>query len=518
MLTIFSIPKPFKDPHIINIQTNAVKSWINLGSEVEVILLGDDFGVADFCRENNIQHIKDVKCNKFGTPMLDSAFDLVRRKAENQLIMFVNADIILTSDILKIIGFLPSDNFLVVGRRWDIDMPVLINYSDGEWEEKLNDDIKVRGTLHPPVGSDYFIFNKESFKDLPAFAVGRAGWDNWMIEAAAKRRMKIIDASPSIRVIHQNHDYGHKGDVGFKIEDKANQSLLGRRHNVFILANANYQLTDNGLRKKIFEAANWRRKFKDNFPKIALPVLDLFRKSLVVAVLVCRRLTKFINILSFYIGQDECKKLSDCVLLARLIERQPAGSDRNLEYPWMLENMMIKQGKILDVGSTASDLLYDFLPKEVELNSLDLNDKPIKNPGVKFTVGDIRKTIYPSDYFDIISCISTLEHIGVAGRYGSDDDPDGDIQAMEEMKRILAPDGIILLTVPYGIKDILPINKLYNKERFSRLFRDFSDRKVVYKKYFKKYGLWLTVDEEEAAKTDMIDDRWYAIAFVKLRK
>ncbi|PJA10306.1 hypothetical protein COX68_00905, partial [Candidatus Falkowbacteria bacterium CG_4_10_14_0_2_um_filter_41_15] len=86
------------------------------------------------------------------------------------------------------------------------------------------------------------------------------------------------------------------------------------------------------------------------------------------------------------------------------------------------------------------------------------------------------------------------------------------------IKRILKSGGAALISVPYGIKDVLPINKLYNKGRINELLRDFSSMEIEYKKYSKKFNLWLTVDEAEAAKTDMIKDRWYAIAFIKAKK
>jgi ubiquinone/menaquinone biosynthesis C-methylase UbiE len=244
--------------------------------------------------------------------------------------------------------------------------------------------------------------------------------------------------------------------------------------------------------------------------------LTLLRGFFSLIIKIDKKIIRFINAPLFYLEQSECRKFSDCRLLAKLIYSQPPNSDRYLEYPWLLENIRITGGKILDVGSTASNMLYNFLPKEVQIYSIDLNSKNIESAAVKFSVGDIRKTNYEDNYFDVISCISTLEHIGVAGRYGSDDDPSGDLKAVKEMARILKPGGTILLTVPYGTRDVLPINKLYNKERINELFKDFFSVEIEYRKYFQKFHLWLTTNEVEAAKTDMIKDLWYAIAFIKV--
>ena len=42
LLTVFSAPKPFTNPHIALIQRNALQSWLNLGDGVEVLLVGDE--------------------------------------------------------------------------------------------------------------------------------------------------------------------------------------------------------------------------------------------------------------------------------------------------------------------------------------------------------------------------------------------------------------------------------------------------------------------------------------------
>ena len=46
-LVIFTAPKPFKNPHISTIQTNAIKSWTQMGKDVEIVLLGNDEGIAE---------------------------------------------------------------------------------------------------------------------------------------------------------------------------------------------------------------------------------------------------------------------------------------------------------------------------------------------------------------------------------------------------------------------------------------------------------------------------------------
>ncbi|MFA9404095.1 MAG: glycosyl transferase family 2, partial [Anaerolineales bacterium] len=70
MLTIFSPPKPFQGK-IDVIQRNAIESWIALGDEVEIVLVGDELGLADVAAEYGVGHVEDVARNKYGTPLLD---------------------------------------------------------------------------------------------------------------------------------------------------------------------------------------------------------------------------------------------------------------------------------------------------------------------------------------------------------------------------------------------------------------------------------------------------------------
>jgi len=56
MLTLFSCPKPFLGPFNV-IQRNAIQSWQRLGSEVEVILMGDDQGTSEVAEEFVSPHL-----------------------------------------------------------------------------------------------------------------------------------------------------------------------------------------------------------------------------------------------------------------------------------------------------------------------------------------------------------------------------------------------------------------------------------------------------------------------------
>ncbi len=209
LITLFSAPKPFTDPHIAMIQRNAIKSWTLL-PDVEVILLGEEEGLAQATKELGVKHLPNVTSNTNGTPLISSMFQLARENSNSPLLCIINADMLLMSDFVEAAKQVMKlkDKFVLLSQRWDLDVTQLIEFTEG-WQDRLSSIVHSQGQLHRPAGSDFFLFPKSCYQDIPDFAIGRAGWDNWMIYKARKEKWFVIDCTPSVMIIHQNHDYSH---------------------------------------------------------------------------------------------------------------------------------------------------------------------------------------------------------------------------------------------------------------------------------------------------------------------
>ena len=252
LLTIFSAPKPFTDPHIATIQRNAIQSWLHLGSQVDVLLVGEEPGLGEVADEYSVKLLPQVRRNKSGTPLVNSIFDLARQECQSPLLAYVNADILLLPDILEAARQVSSNaaEFLVVGQRWDLEVNEPLEYSTG-WDERLRSDVQESGRLHQPAGSDFFIFPRALFTQLPEFAIGRAGWDNWMIYYARQQGWLVVDGTPSIMVIHQDHDYGHlpDGKPHYTLdESRKNEAMAGGSANLYMVLDSQKQLRNGALR------------------------------------------------------------------------------------------------------------------------------------------------------------------------------------------------------------------------------------------------------------------------------
>lgn len=216
LLTLFSAPKPFTDPATSLSQQNAIRSWSKLPG-VDVLLLGEEEGLGQAAREIGVRHVGDVRKNPNGVPLISSMLQCARESSASPLLGIVNADVVLMPDFVEVArttmrllgaktGRLPG--FLLVSRRWDLDVRLPLDFS-GDWDTKLRTLAHQAGSLHRPTGSDVFVFPPQCYADMPDFAIGRAGWDNWMIYKARKEGWRVIDCTPSACVVHQNHDYRH---------------------------------------------------------------------------------------------------------------------------------------------------------------------------------------------------------------------------------------------------------------------------------------------------------------------
>jgi len=232
------------------IQRNAIKSWTLL-PDIEVILLGEEIGLVETARELGVKHIPNVKCNNNGTPLISSMFQLARENSHSDLLCIINADMILMPDFIQAAKQVikSKDKFVLLSQRWDLDVTQPIEFTEG-WQNRLSSMVHGQGSLHRPAGSDFFLFPLSSYFDIPDFTIGRAGWDNWMIYKARKEKWSVIDCTPSVMIVHQNHDYSHLpgGKPHYEHPDtNENIRLAGGEANIrYTILDATHQLAAGG--------------------------------------------------------------------------------------------------------------------------------------------------------------------------------------------------------------------------------------------------------------------------------
>ena len=278
MITFFTTGKPFRG-HSATIQRNALRSWQLLHPSVEVILFGDEEGAADVAKELGIRHVEQVRrvdesarCAlplREGTrskamrsaiqnspKILPSFFDLAQRMARHELVCYINCDIVLPVEFLDALKAVDAIRgaFLMVGRRWDTNVPESIAFEDRAWEEKLRERARMQGRQSSGDWIDFFVFRKGLYLGkMPEMVIGRVYWDQWLVWKARRMGAAVVDASEAVMAIHQNHDYGYhpagKEGVWTDALAQRNYKLAGGRWHLRTIDDATHVLGPAGLRQ-----------------------------------------------------------------------------------------------------------------------------------------------------------------------------------------------------------------------------------------------------------------------------
>lgn len=252
-VTIFTMPRCFKPP-FRTLQYNAIRSWKALDPTPEIILCGNDEGVAEAAAELKVVHIPDIKLSETGGPLIDSVFSVSKSKAKNDVLACVNSDIILVSDFLDTLDTVTSvfpHRFMIVGQRWDLEIPHYINFSNSSWEDILRVETTQYGKLHPACGIDYFVFEKKiEIKMLP-FPVGRTCWDNWFILQALRIGIDVVDATEKLFAVHQEHRQFHiKEYMNNRTGKESTECRKLAQGSMADIGSANWKFLNNKLIKK----------------------------------------------------------------------------------------------------------------------------------------------------------------------------------------------------------------------------------------------------------------------------
>lgn len=131
----------------------------------------------------------------------------------------------------------------------------------------------------------------------------------------------------------------------------------------------------------------------------------------------------------------------------------------------------IKPDKHIDISSTLHfcSIISAFIPVEF----YDFRPAPLTLSQLHCGRADLTNLQFESNSIHSLSCMHTVEHIGL-GRYGDPLDPEGDLKAIRELKRVLAPGGNLLFVVPVGqAKLVFHAHRIYSYAMVLDYFNDF---------------------------------------------
>jgi SAM-dependent methyltransferase len=198
--------------------------------------------------------------------------------------------------------------------------------------------------------------------------------------------------------------------------------------------------------------------------------------------------------------------------------------DRDIEWSWIASQIPQNNcGTALDFGCGPSYMGLIAARKGFDVTAVDIQTQkiPYVHKNFKFIQGDVLNQ-FSNEQFDLIINSSTIEHVGLAGRYGEIiNRPDGDLEVMRKLYTLLKKGGLMLLTIPVG-HDIIfyPLCRVYGRNRLPQLV----DKYVIEKEEYwvkDRQNRWVLSSKQTAlnfqAKWDS-KEKVYALGLFVLRQ
>jgi len=231
MITLFAIPKAFEG-EFDAIQEKSIRNWRALHDDIQILLFGDGHRLKTLADQVRAEVISsELRYNSFGTPLVSSAFHEAQARARFSTLLYVNSDILFIEGVLETIERIRFPSYLAVGKR--------------------TDTLKHRGVPDSLDAIDYFIFTRGLYTNIPDFAIGRCFWDHWLVYAARRDGIPVLDASQTITALHQTHSYAHAkgGKLGVWTGDErdANLRLAGGGSHLFTLRDVTHTITQSSI-------------------------------------------------------------------------------------------------------------------------------------------------------------------------------------------------------------------------------------------------------------------------------
>jgi SAM-dependent methyltransferase len=185
----------------------------------------------------------------------------------------------------------------------------------------------------------------------------------------------------------------------------------------------------------------------------------------------------------------------------------PSGFDLNgekaLDWGWCITQLpQTPKQRVLDIGCAQAPITPAAIMLGHEVTGIDIDILSYSLPGLTFIGVDFMEADLGDKRFDIVVLSSVVEHIGLVGRYGQRDIPDGDLGAMRKVLSVLKPDGRLILTIPIG-RDLIfqPWHRIYGEERLPQLLRGFLIEREQY--YWKPlHDTWRITAKADALQVD----------------
>jgi SAM-dependent methyltransferase len=190
-------------------------------------------------------------------------------------------------------------------------------------------------------------------------------------------------------------------------------------------------------------------------------------------------------------------------------------SARILEQIFVHTHLPRPPARLLALGCSDSTNAIEMASLGFQVVGVDCRPLPLRHPNFTMIQSQLDELPLEDESFDGVVSLSTMgEHDG--GRLTTEERDAWDMQVVAEVFRILKRGGRMVLTMPFGLRDNAPIQRVYNRAQLDYLLHEF---RVIERGYGIRDGhAWsFSLDEQRAEQTDS-SDRLSAVCLLVLEK
>jgi hypothetical protein len=168
--------------------------------------------------------------------------------------------------------------------------------------------------------------------------------------------------------------------------------------------------------------------------------------------------------------------------------RLSAVNERIVEVPFAMSALarLSPGARVLDIGSAESTLPLSLASLGYQVTSIDPRPLPYAHPNLTSVASRLEEYPVPEDPYAAVFLISTIEHVGLPAYglplYGDGEPGHGaDRDFVNRVGEMLAPEGVLVLTTPYGVRAVDEFQRTYDDAALSALLEgwDVVERRVV---------------------------------------
>ncbi len=189
--------------------------------------------------------------------------------------------------------------------------------------------------------------------------------------------------------------------------------------------------------------------------------------------------------------------------------------ERCVEYPWLFAHLPTTAKTILDAGSVLNfDYLLAhpyFIDRQLHIVTLAPEDQCFWEKGISYFFADLRCLPIREAYYDVIICLSTLEHVGLDNQQYTQGKHHAEVSvgnyelAIQELCRVLKPGGTLLMSVPFGQYQNFGGFQQFDSALLAKAIHAFGPAQAIDQTFFRYTGQgWQVVTEAECAQCEYV--------------